>query len=321
MKHLYFLLLLFILVLSSCISSKKYTEQKSLTDKYLAEKNDCNDKVAELNASQAILKDQNELLQRRIEDALNDSIVNSKLIAKLKRELESLQNQIEILNNKENEILTLSTKERQQALQELIDKQKDITQKELSILKIKEELSYKDKRLRELERQLAAKDSTLKSIKEKLKEALSGFSLNEFSITEKDGKLYLSFSDKILFSTGSYLLDAKGTNVLKRVSDVLSSQKGIEIIVEGHTDNVTYKSSGGAIKDNWDLSVLRATTVCRTMVSNGVDPKKIIASGHAEYNPIAENASDEGKAKNRRTEIILSPDLKGVFNLLNKGFE
>ena len=96
-------------------------------------------------------------------------------------------------------------------------------------------------------------------------------------------------------------------------------QKGIEIIVEGHTDNVPYVSSNGIIKDNWDLSVLRATTVCKTMILNGIDPKKIIASGHAEYNPVSENNSDESKAKNRRTEIILSPDMKEIFNLLNKG--
>ena len=240
---------------------KKYAEQKDLAEKTLAEKNDCTDKLSELEVLKKSLIEENLLLQSKVSNLANDSALCNRVNATLKKEIENLQSQIQILNDRENDILTLSSKEKQEALQELLNKQKDLSQKENKLLKLSEEIMDKGRRLRELEKQLSAKDSVLLSIKEKLREALSGFTSNELSISEKNGKLYLSFSDKILFNSGSFILDAKGSNALKKVSEVLRIQKGIEIIVEGHTDNVPYVSSNGIIKDNWDLSVLRATTV------------------------------------------------------------
>lgn len=149
----------------------------------------------------------------------------------------------------------------------------------------------------------------------KIKNALMGFTSDELTVEMKDGKVYVSLSEKLLFKSGSAVVDKKGKDALAKVGEVLAKQPDIDIMVEGHTDNVPLK--GQVIKDNWDLSVLRATSITRILTQDyKVSPKQVIPSGRADNFPIADNTTDEGRAKNRRTEIILAPKISELVKII-----
>lgn len=187
-----------------------------------------------------------------------------------------------------------------------------------------------DKALKEKEARLNEREATIKELQElidrqkdvvrsllsKIKHALMKYDSSQLSVEIKNGKVYVAMSDKLLFKSGSTQVDVNGKEALKQLAGVLADQTDIDIVVEGHTDNVPIKSS--RFKDNWDLSVLRATEVVRILSDEfNLDQTKLIPSGRGEYLPKADNDTDEGKAQNRRTEIILSPNLDELYKLLN----
>ncbi len=183
-----------------------------------------------------------------------------------------------------------------------------------------DDISRKEKRLNELENALAAKDSLLKSLYQKLLIALKDYDVDELKIEVKKGKVYISLMDKLLFKSGSADVEKRGKTALKLVADVLNKNSDVEIFIEGHTDNVPIKTS--VFKDNWDLSTYRATSVVRILTANyKIAPKRLIASGKGEYFPVANNSTEEGRAKNRRTEIILVPKLDQFYELLENAIE
>ena len=148
-----------------------------------------------------------------------------------------------------------------------------------------------------------------------LKGALGDLNDTDVEIKVEKSAVYISISDKLLFKSGSYEVSDQAMNVLSKVAKVLKAQPEIEFIIEGHTDNVPIK--GGAVKDNWDLSVLRATSVVRILQNNyGLEPKRMTAGGRGEYVPLTDNTTAEGKAKNRRTRIVILPQLDQFFKLL-----
>ena len=148
-----------------------------------------------------------------------------------------------------------------------------------------------------------------------MRNALLGFNSDELSVEIKNGKVYVSMSDKLLFKSGSSTVEDKGKEALKLLADVLNKNTDIDILVEGHTDNVPIKTA--VYKDNWDLSVARATSIVRILtLDHKIAPTRLTASGKGEYFPRADNDTAEGRAKNRRTEIILSPKLEEIMQLL-----
>ncbi|WP_107039061.1 OmpA family protein [Brumimicrobium mesophilum] len=176
-------------------------------------------------------------------------------------------------------------------------------------------LKDREATLRELQDIIARKDAVTKKLNDVLRNALLGFNSDELSIDIIDGKVYVSLSDKLLFRSGSAAVETKGTEALKVLAEVLIKNPDIDILVEGHTDNVPIKTA--IYKDNWDLSVARATAITRILTeTNGVNAKRVVASGRSEFYPKATNETAEGRAKNRRTEIILSPKLDEMFELL-----
>jgi chemotaxis protein MotB len=135
----------------------------------------------------------------------------------------------------------------------------------------------------------------------------------------KNGKVYVSLEEKLLFKSASWDIDANGRNALKKLGGVLERNPDIQIMIEGHTDNVPYNPGSGQLKDNWDLSVKRATTIVRELVSGSkIDPKRLTASGRSEYMPVDERNTSDARQKNRRTEIVLTPDLSELYELINK---
>jgi chemotaxis protein MotB len=180
------------------------------------------------------------------------------------------------------------------------------------------ELENSNKRVAELQSTIQRQRKSQQELLDKITKALVGFNNSELSAEiRSDGKLYVSLSEKLLFKSGKYDVDPKGKEALQKLGGVLSKQPDIDIVVEGHTDTVPFKR--GELRDNMDLSVMRATTIMRLLSeSYGVDPKQITAAGRGEYFPVATNNTTEGRAINRRTEIILSPKISELFKLLSQ---
>lgn len=185
-------------------------------------------------------------------------------------------------------------------------------------LKIKaEELEAREKRLAELQSIINKQDSLLNALNDIVKKALLAFNSDEISVEMKNGKVYVSMSDKLLFKSGSAAVEEKGKDAIKTLADVLNKNPDIDVLIEGHTDNVPMKSA--KYPDNWALSADRALSIVRMLSDeNGVNPKRLEAAGRGEFYPKATNETAEGRAKNRRTEIILSPKLDELYKMIEQ---
>ena len=228
----------------------------------------------------------------------------------------------ELLAGREAETSQLfrNLNESQQELQkrsEALDKARiAIEEKERNLKALNAELVERERRVNELEAILKRKDSAVNQLKSKVQQALLGFENNGLTIEQKNGKVYVSLDESLLFASGSYNVERKGKEVLENLGGVLEKNQDVNVLVEGHTDNVPYNGSG-ALKDNWDLSVKRATSVVKIIIEkSNLDAQRLTAAGRADFVPIATNDTKEGRAKNRRTEIILTPKLDELFELL-----
>lgn len=172
------------------------------------------------------------------------------------------------------------------------------------------------KRLKDLQTLIQSQKDIVNKLKKTVADALVNFKPDELSVSIKDGKLYVSLQEKLLFKSGSAVVDPKGKEALQSLAAVLNATQGISVTIEGHTDNVPMK---GKYEDNWSLSTERATSIVRILTNDyKVDAHSIITSGRSEFYPVADNATTEGKSKNRRTEIILSPNLSELFKLISQ---
>lgn len=263
------------------------------------------------------------------------------LMGKSYRRLESQYDKIDALNNeliaKMKEKNAMTDAEARRLLSELQLLQEDLQKREdtlkMAQLKLSEEqtrleamghdlsnkqalLDQKNARVLELEQMIAAKDSALTAFKNRLSKALLGFEGDGLTIEQRNGKVYVSLEEQLLFKSGKWVVDPKGADALGKLSNVLVENPDINIMIEGHTDNVPYKGSTG-ITDNWDLSVKRSTAIVKILLKNKkLKAQRIIAAGRGEFVPIDTTNTKEGRAKNRRTEIILTPNWDEVFKVL-----
>lgn len=179
----------------------------------------------------------------------------------------------------------------------------------------KNELNERECTINELQQMINAQNEKIRKLLSSVKDALLGFSSDELTVREKDGKVYVAMSDKLLFQSGSARLDKRGEEALGKLAEVLNKQTDIDVFIEGHTDNKPINTV--QFKDNWDLSVIRATSVVRILIKNyNVNPLQIQPSGRGEYMPVDDNETAEGRSKNRRTEIIMAPKLDKLFQML-----
>jgi len=171
------------------------------------------------------------------------------------------------------------------------------------------------KRLSDLQNMIQTQKDVMAKLKNSIADALLNYKTDELSVYTKDGNVYVSLQEKLLFKSGSAVVDPKGKEALKSLAQVLNNTKDITVMIEGHTDNVPIKTN--QFKDNWDLSTARATSIVRILtIDNAVDPIRILATGRSQFHPVKSNDTVEGRAGNRRTEVILSPDLKELYKLL-----
>lgn len=177
-------------------------------------------------------------------------------------------------------------------------------------------LKDREQKLAEMERAMNEQQKILDNLKNEVNAALQGFNQGDLSVSVKDGKVYVSMSDKLLFATGSTKVNSGGKKAIDQLVSVLKNNQQVGVMVEGHTDDVSVASGMKYMTDNWDLSVLRATEITRMMTEKGLSPDRVTAAGRAFYMPVDTGRSAESKAKNRRTEIILTPDFSELYKIL-----
>lgn len=240
----------------------------------------------------------------------------------MKKTVESLNTSIskktqsyDSLTNKYNDLISKNISESEQYSLAIKQKTEELSQKSALLFDKEQLLLEREKSLKELQKIIDRQDSITKKLNAVIRNALLGFKSDELSVEVKNGKVYVSMSDKLLFKSGSAAIEDKGIQAIKLLADVLNKNNDIDILIEGHTDNLPIKTP--VYQDNWDLSVARATSIVRILTDTyKVTPTRLTASGKGEYAPRANNATAEGRAKNRRTEIILSPKLDEIMNLL-----
>ena len=272
-----------VFLFTSCVSNKKFKAEQ--------------DKYAALNTQYTTLQGSLKTCEDERADAAKKKMLSD-------AEIESLNKQIAYL--KENNT---------QALKQLQDLSVISSSQAESIKKSMENIGAKDSYIQDLQASMARKDSLNMALVMNLKGAIGNLDDKDINIKVDKGVVYIDISDKLLFKSGSYDITDQAKEVLGKVAMVLKNQPDIEFMVEGHTDNVGF--SKGVLIDNWDLSVKRATSVVRVLQKQyGLDPSHIAAAGRGEYKPVADNSTTEGKAANRRTRIVILPQLDQFFKLL-----
>ena len=281
-KFKYYLLpALLFMALQSCVvlSPKKY---KTL----LAERDSLSIRTGSLEDTVAKLRADTMRLHRELAEQLNN-------YAALKGDYNTLNDKYNALNENFN---TSSSK----------------------VNELSANLKKREAKLKEVEDALRRRDDATNALKNKLQEALLGFQNSGLTVSIKDGKVYVSLADKLLFPSGSIVIDDHGKAALKQLAVVLNKEPDINIAVEGHTDDKKVINLG-QIKDNWDLSVMRSTSVCRYLTQQeNIDPHRLTATGKSEFQPIGANDTAEDRAKNRRIEIVLTPKLDELYNLIKQ---
>ncbi len=254
-------------------------------------------------------------------------------LQKTKEEYIKLNTKYTDLQNAQDELIRGNVRESRKLLSDLQSAQANLQMKEDMLRDLERkmderkaaldeltfELDKRNSRLRELEQILDAQQKAVRDLKNKVSEALFGFENNGLTVTTKNGKVYVSLDEKLLFQTGSYNIDNNGRSALRKLATVLERNPDIQVTIEGHTDDVPYRQGSGQLQDNWDLSVKRSTTVVRVLLEGSkIDPKRLTASGRSEYLPVDAGKSVEARARNRRTEIILTPDLGELYRIIEK---
>jgi len=197
------------------------------------------------------------------------------------------------------------------------EKEKRLSEMNERLQRFSQELNVKEQRVNELERIISRQDSTVKALRTKVSSALLGFEGQGLTIEVKNGKVYVSMEESLLFASGSTSVDPRGVNAIRELAKVLAANPEINVLIEGHTDDVPLRQ-GSQFRDNWDLSVMRATAIVRIILQNTqIDPLRLTAAGRGEFMPLDPAKTAEARRKNRRTEIILTPRLDDLFQILD----
>ena len=309
-----------VFLLTSCVSTKKYEDLAFQKRQLEAEKMKLSEAV--------VMKD----------GVINDLRVKEEQLIQRESELENTRTQVSALQDAQkdlmrrydellsqrNEVLDNASQEKAALAEELSAQQQQLDQKERelrflemklqsqeeNLVTLQEDVRIRERKLLELTEELHARDSMMQMLRASIDDALRGFSDADLTVSEFNGKVYVSLSQNLLFAKGSNVIDQQGLNAIRKLANVIKDNPEIQINVEGHTD------SDGSPAKNWDLSVTRATSVVKALTGAGLDPGQVTASGRGLYYPKVPNDTEENKAINRRTEIILSPNLDALYSLL-----
>ena len=296
MTQKFSLLAALILVLQGCVSSRVF--------------NDLEERYAQLKLEFEDLTQKKDSLQQEAVHWQQESDSLGQLLAQTQSRLklldkahQQLQQQYALLEKSSDSSIQKALKENSQLLQTIKEKQ--------------QQLEGRTQRITELESLMQAQEASLNSLKQRLSDALLNFEGKGLTVEQRNGKVYVSMQNKLLFRSGQWQVGTEGKQALQQLAQVLAENPDIAVLIEGHTDNVPYQGKG-PLEGNWDLSTKRATAVVNLLLKNSqVLPQNLTAAGRSEYLPIGPNSSSEGRAANRRIEVILSPNLDEISALLN----
>lgn len=300
-------------IFSSCIVSKKKYDDL-LAQKVRAEA-DLADRNTQLETANTDLNDLDEKLKQLKEDTTNLGID----VRNTGQKLNSLEKEHEQLNTYYKNLMTSSGKLNRDIAhqqEQLLTIQQNLENTRKLNDSLSNSLAEREKKVQELEQVMANKDKAVQELRARVSTALLNFKESDITVKVKNGKVYVSLAEQLLFQSGSIDVDAKGVTALQQLAKAIKDQRDINIMVEGHTDNVPISKKSQYMSDNWDLSVMRATSITKILTKAGVSPEQITASGRGEFVPLAANDSPQNKQKNRRTEIIITPDLDELFKIL-----
>lgn len=325
-----FAIIVCVSVLGSCVPTRQFKEVRDKSTVLEDERDRLMMDNEQLTVENTEMKARMDYVDQQQERFAEDSI-------KMQEEIDDLQLEVNRLTRKYNDLqathealLQGNARETRRLLNELQSTQTDLQQKENRLRELEQnlaadrqdlnvmraELEARNAKLAELQRVLDSKEAATRALKDAVSNALTGFQGQGLTVEMKNGKVYVSMDEKLLFRSGSYEVDARGRQALRGLAGVLERNPDVNIMIEGHTDNVPYRS-GAVIQDNWDLSVLRATSVLKILLASGnIEPSRLSAAGRGEYQPVDRANTATARSKNRRTEIILTPKLDELLKIL-----
>ena len=316
MSNKIFLVTIFLgLIFSSCVSSKVHKDLQGQYDNLQVKNqklsNDLKETRSKGERDLATLQEEYKSLKAE-HDQLQSDLNN------IEAKYESLKNSYDALEANSSTEIAENSKRNRELLAELEEKENKLRVEQTRLEKLQKDLASRSKRIDEQEGLIAAKDAKMNALKTAVSNALTNFEGKGLTVEQRNGKVYVSMENKLLFSSGSWAVNAEGKKAVQQLGAVLALNPDIAVLIEGHTDNVPYGGTG-QLTDNWDLSTKRATSIVQILRENsGIDPFNLTAAGRGEYAPVTTNATADGKAKNRRIEVILTPKLDEINQLLNE---
>ncbi|MDF1572531.1 MAG: OmpA family protein [Bacteroidales bacterium] len=315
----------------SCVPATQFREVDKKRDAIQENRDEIFAENERLTVENREMKAMINQVEEQREKFVEDSIRLYREIDKAKSEINTLTRKYNDLQESHDALLRGNARETRRLLSELQTAQEDLARKQQTledlqgnvseqrqaVTRLRAEIEARNARLMELEDMLNRKDQLMNELRQTVADALLGFEGQGLTVTQKNGKVYVSLQNKLLFGSGSTVVDSEGQRALRQLAAVLAQNPDIDIMIEGHTDDVPFRQ-GSSIKDNWDLSVLRATSIVRILLdAQRIDPKRITVAGRGEYLPVDPADTPEARARNRRTEIILSPDLDELYRILD----
>ncbi|RZS99392.1 OmpA/MotB family protein [Aquimarina brevivitae] len=305
------------MLFTSCVSLKVH---KELESKYANVKRENRQLQSNLEA----LQKQNENTETALEKLTGEYQKTIAQRDELQRKYDAtlanynnLKESYDALEKNSSAAIAANSKKNRELLAQLEQKEQDLAKERTRLDQLQRDLQARAKRVDELEGLIAAQEQKMKALKTAIANALRNFEGKGLTVEERNGKVYISMENKLLFDSGSWAIGSQGKQAVKQLGSVLAENSDIAVLIEGHTDNDPYLGNG-QISSNWDLSTKRATAIVQLLLENKkIDPKNLTAAGRSEFSPIASNETAEGKAKNRRIEVILTPKLDEITKLLN----
>jgi chemotaxis protein MotB len=263
------------------------------------------------------LQNQFDQLQNEYDATLSERNQLQQDVTGLQKKYDALNDSYTALEQNSSKAIADNIQKNRELLAQLEAKELALTAENDRLLKLEADMQERSQRIAELEALIASKDQAMRDLKDAISKALTAFEGKGLTVEQRDGKVYVSMENKLLFKSGSWAVGSEGRQAIEQLGTVLADNPDIAVLIEGHTDNDPF-SSGGQIANNWDLSTKRATAIVQILNENeAINPESLTAAGRGEFAPIATNETSEGKAKNRRIEVVLTPKLDEITKLLN----
>ncbi|MGJ5642700.1 OmpA family protein [Formosa sp. S-31] len=318
MKQLVLASALVVASLSSCVSPKIYKDLEARHEALKKTNKSLQDENEALQAGKTQLETDLNALQKNYDQTLSERDKIQNEYNALKTNYDNLKQSYDALEKNSSAAIAKNVQQNRELLAQLEAKEQALAAENSRLQQLKNELEARSKRVAELERVIAQKDATMHALKDAISRALTDFEGKGLTVEERNGKVYISMENKLLFSSGSWSVGTEGRKAVQQLGNVLAENPEIAVLIEGHTDNVPYQGNG-QLAGNWDLSTKRATAIVSILRENpGINPENLTAAGRGEFAPVASNETTEGRAKNRRIEVILTPKLDEITKLLNE---